>query len=53
MTMLAFLAALGDALVGGLSITRGLVVVLLVLSVPTVVGHLLAILSSTKLRGAA
>jgi phosphatidylglycerophosphate synthase len=52
LTILAFLAAIGDALVGGVSVTRGLVVVLLVLVVPTVVGHLLAILSSAKLRGA-
>ena len=51
MTILAFLAALGDALVGGLSVTRGLVLVMLLLAVATVAGHVLAILSSTKLRG--
>lgn len=50
MTILAFLAGVGDALVGGLSVTRGLLVVMLVLAVPTVLGHLLAILASTKLR---
>ena len=43
-------AAVGDAVVGGVAVTRGLVVVLLVLAVPTVVGHVLAILSSAKLR---
>jgi phosphatidylglycerophosphate synthase len=52
LTILAFLAALGDAVLGGLSVTRGLVVALLVLAVPTIAGHLLAILSSAKLRGA-
>lgn len=53
MTILAFLAAIGDAVVGGLSVTRVLLVVMLVLAVPTVLGHLLAILSSSKLRGPA
>lgn len=52
MTILAFLAAVGDALVGGLTVTRGLVLAMLILAVPTVIGHLLAILSSTKLRSA-
>lgn len=52
LTILAFLAAAGDALVGGVSVTRALVVGLLVLAVPTVAGHLLAILSSAKLRSA-
>jgi phosphatidylglycerophosphate synthase len=51
MTTLAFLAALGDLASGGLAVTRGLVVVLLVLAVPTVLGHVVAILSSSKLRG--
>jgi phosphatidylglycerophosphate synthase len=50
MTILAFLAALGDAVVGGIPVTRGLLVGMLVLAVPTVLGHLIAILSSTKLR---
>jgi len=53
MTILAFVAALGDAMVGGLSVTRMLLVAMLVLAVPTVVGHVLAILSSTKLRNPA
>ena len=50
MTILTFFAAVGDALVGGLSVTRGLVIAMLVLAAVTVVGHLMAILSSTKLR---
>ncbi len=53
MTILAFVAALGDLLVGGVTVTRVLVVGMLVLAVPTVAGHLLAILSSTKLRAPA
>jgi phosphatidylglycerophosphate synthase len=50
MTILAFIAAVGDALIGGLSVTRGLVVAMLALATVTVAGHLMAILSSTKLR---
>ena len=53
MTILAFVAALGDAAVGGLSVTRVLLVAMLVLAVPTVTGHVLAILSSTRLRNPA
>lgn len=53
MTILAFLAALGDLVLGGVTATRGLLVAMLVLAVPTVLGHLLAILSSTKLRSPA
>ena len=53
MTILAFLAATGDALVGGLAVTRLLLVAMLILAVPTVAGHVLAILSSTKLRNPA
>lgn len=53
MTILAFLAAIGDVLVGGLGVTRVLVVAMLGLSVVTVVGHVAAILSSTKLRSPA
>jgi hypothetical protein len=53
MTILAFAAALGDALLGGLEVTRLLVLAMLALAVLTVVGHLLSILSSTKLRGPA
>jgi phosphatidylglycerophosphate synthase len=51
MTILAFVAAVGDAIVGGLTVTQALVLVMLGLAGVTVVGHVLAILSSTKLRG--
>lgn len=50
MTIMAFLAAVADVFTGGVTVTRVLVVGMLVLAVPTVVGHVLAILSSTKLR---
>ncbi len=54
MTILAFLAAVGDVLLGGgLEVTRVLVLAMLVLAVPTVIGHVMAILSSTKLRSPA
>jgi phosphatidylglycerophosphate synthase len=53
MTILIFLAALGDLVLGDLGATRALLVAMLVLAVPTVLGHLLAILSSTKLRAQA
>jgi hypothetical protein len=53
MTILAFVAALGDAFVGGVEVTRVLVLAMLALAVLTVVGHVLAILSSTKLRSPA
>jgi phosphatidylglycerophosphate synthase len=52
MTILAFLAATGDALAGGLAVTQVLVLVMLGLAGVTVVGHVLAILSSTKLAAA-
>lgn len=50
MTILAFVAALGDAIAGGVGVTRVLLLAMLVLAVPTVAGHVLAILSSTKLK---
>jgi len=50
MTMLAFVAAVLDAAVGGLAVTRGLLLVLAVGALVTVVGHVAAILSSSKLR---
>ena len=53
MTIIAFVAALGDLVVGGLAATQVLVLVMLGLAVVTVVGHVLAILSSTKLRSSA
>ena len=53
MTILAFVAAIGDAVAGGLTGTRALLLVMVGLAVLTVVGHVLAILSSTKLRSQA
>lgn len=50
MTILVFLAALGDLGFGHLVVTRGLLIGMLVLAVPTVAGHILAIMSSSKLR---
>ena len=48
--LLALIAAIGDAIVGDLSITRFLVAFLAVFGVVTIVGHLAAILSSSRLR---
>ncbi len=53
MTILAFAAAVGDAVAGGLTVTRALLLVMVGLAALTVVGHVLAILSSTKLRSQA
>ena len=51
LTLLALLAALADALLGGgLGATRFLVVALLAAAVVTVLGHVVAILTSSKLR---
>lgn len=50
LTLLALLAAIGDAIVGDLSVTRFLVAFLAVFGVVTIVGHLAAILSSSRLR---
>jgi phosphatidylglycerophosphate synthase len=50
MTILVFAAALADAAMGGLTATRALTLAMLVLAIPTLVGHLLAILTSSKLR---
>lgn len=50
LTLLAFAASVGDAIAGGLGITRGLLAVLTVLGVVTILGHLAAILSSSRLR---
>ena len=52
MTILAFVAAVGDVLAGDLAVTQALVLIMLGLAAVTVVGHVLAILSSTKLKGA-
>ena len=50
MTLVALAAAVGDAFTGDLSVTRGLVAVLLPVAGLTVVGHLVAILTSRRLR---
>jgi hypothetical protein len=50
MTLLALVAAVADAAMGGLEATRLLVAVLLAAAGVTVVGHLAAILTSSRLR---
>lgn len=50
LTLLALIAGVADALLGDLSATRFLVGGLAILAVVTIVGHLVAILSSNKLR---
>jgi phosphatidylglycerophosphate synthase len=50
LTLLAFAAAIGDAIVGDLAVTRLLVAFLAVFGVLTIVGHLASILSSSRLR---
>jgi hypothetical protein len=49
-TFLAFAAAVGDAIVGDLDVTRGLVVALVPIAAVTALGHLAAILASSRLR---
>lgn len=51
MTILIFGAALLDAAAGSLVMTRVVLIAMLILAIPTLAGHLLAILSSAKLRG--
>jgi phosphatidylglycerophosphate synthase len=50
MTLLALAAGIGDAVVGGTDVTRLLVAVLLPAAAVTVLGHLAAILTSSRLR---
>lgn len=50
LTLLAFVAAIGDAIVGDLAVTRVLVALLAIFGVVTIVGHLASILSSSRLR---
>ena len=50
MTLLAFLASIIDVFTGDLLATRVLVIALLVFGVVTVFGHLVAILTSSRLR---
>jgi phosphatidylglycerophosphate synthase len=49
-TLLALLAAIGDAIAGDLAVTRALVVVLAPVAAITAVGRLAAIMSSERLR---
>ena len=50
LTLLALVASVIDAALGDLSATRVLVAFLALFGVVTVVGHLMAILSSSRLR---
>ena len=50
LTLLALIAGVIDALLGDLTATRVLVAALAILAVVTIIGHLIAILSSNKLR---
>jgi phosphatidylglycerophosphate synthase len=50
LTILAFVAAIGDLLLGDLAATRFLVGFLAIFGVITVIGHLASILSSSRLR---
>lgn len=50
LTLLALVAAVGDAAVGDLSVTRLLVGFLAVFGVVTIAGHLASVLSSSRLR---
>jgi hypothetical protein len=50
LTILIFIAAVVDVVLGDLAATRALLAALVILALVTVVGHLLAILSSRKLR---
>ena len=50
LTLLAFLASIGDAIAGDLIVTRILLLALVVLAVPAIIGHIVAILTSKKLR---
>ena len=49
-TILALLAAIADSFTDGVPFTRGLVIALVPVAAITVVGHLAAILSSSRLR---
>jgi phosphatidylglycerophosphate synthase len=49
-TLLALAAGIADAIAGGLSVTRGLVWALVPVAAITAAGHLLAILTSDRLR---
>lgn len=50
MTLIIFVAALGDAITGDLAVTRILLIALLPLAALTTLGHAIAILASNRLR---
>jgi CDP-alcohol phosphatidyltransferase len=50
MTLLILVAAVGDAIVGDLAVTRGLLIVLLPLAAMATLGHALSIMASNRLR---
>jgi phosphatidylglycerophosphate synthase len=50
LTILIFLAAVGDLFTGDLSVTRFLLAALTVLGVVTIIGHFISIMTSSKLR---
>ncbi len=50
LTILAFLAAVGDLFTGDLQVTRILVAALTILGVFTIIGHFMAIMTSSKLK---
>ena len=50
LTILAFIAAIGDLFTGDLQVTRILVGGLAILGVITIVGHFMAIMTSSKLK---
>jgi phosphatidylglycerophosphate synthase len=50
LTLLALAAAVGDAIAGSLDVTRGLLIALIPVAIVTAVGHLVAILTSARLR---
>ena len=50
LTLLALVAAVGDAIVGDLAVTRVLVALLAIFGVVTIIGHLAAILTSSRLK---
>lgn len=50
MTLLALIAAVGDAFVGDLLVTQILLIALTIFAVPSILGHTLAILTSPRLR---
>ncbi|UGS36185.1 CDP-alcohol phosphatidyltransferase family protein [Capillimicrobium parvum] len=49
-TLLALAAAVGDEIAGDLDVTRGLLIALVPIAAVTAAGHLLAILTSSRLR---